>query len=243
MYFFEKALELIFLPCCGVCGKLGEGYLCTKCGKELEKYVIEAKAETKEDGAIRLEKTKMLENVGVLENREVEGTKAGTSIPKQHLFKYKDLIRDLILDYKFNDKSYLYKTFCEFIVKNKKNLDFIKSYDIIIPVPIHSVRIRKRGYNQSTLIAKELARSFEMKVYTNVLLKIKNNKVQSTLNKKEREENTKNVYKLVKPEKIKNKKILLLDDIYTTGATANACTKELEKANVEKIGIFTIAKD
>ena len=209
MYFFEKALEFIFLPCCGVCGKLGESYLCKKCGKELEKYVVYSQEET----------------------------------IKLHVFQYKDLVRKLILDYKFNDKSYLYKTFCEFIVKNKKILDFIKSYDIIIPVPMHPARIRKRGYNQSALLAKELAKSLEMKVYTNVLLKIKNNKVQSTLNKKEREKNKKNVYKLVKPEKIKNKKILLLDDIYTTGATVNACVKELQKESVKKIGIFTIAKD
>ena len=82
-----------------------------------------------------------------------------------------------------------------------------------------------------------------IKIYVDVLRKTKNNKTQSTLNKKEREENTKNVYSLVKPEKIEYKKVLLLDDIYTTGATTNACVQELKKVNIEKIGIFTIAKD
>ena len=231
MYLFEKTLELIFLPSCGVCGKLGEGYLCTECGKELEKYKI-----IKKDN-YRLIKVKNIEN------DEISEIKGWNKVPKFHLFQYKDLVRDLILDYKFNDKSYLYKTFCEFIVKNKKSFDFIKSYDIIIPVPMHHSKIRKRGYNQSELIARELAKRLNIKIYVDVLRKTKNNKTQSTLNKKEREENTKNVYSLVKPEKIEYKKVLLLDDIYTTGATANACVQELKKVNIEKIGIFTIAKD
>ena len=88
MDFFNKALEYIFLPCCGVCGKIGEGYLCAKCGKELEKYSLT-------DSSIK-------------------------NVDMMHIFKYKEIIRKLILQYKFNDKAYLYKTFCEIIVKDKK---------------------------------------------------------------------------------------------------------------------------
>ena len=224
MYFFEKALEYIFLPSCGVCGKLGEGYLCKKCGKELEKYMINEKS--------------ICNNLRNLNNMETD-----KYIERIHIFEYKGTIRKLILNYKFNDKSYLYKTFCEFIVKNEKTFDFIKSYDIIIPVPIHKKRMRKRGYNQSELIAKELAKKVKIKCYTDILLKVKNNRMQSTLTKKEREENAKNVYKLKNEEKIYNKKVLIFDDIYTTGATITSCIKELEKSKVIKIGILTLAKD
>ena len=224
MYFFEKALEYIFLPSCGVCGKLKEGYLCKKCGKELEKYMINEKS--------------ICNNLINLNNMETD-----KYIERMRIFEYKGTIRKLILNYKFNDKSYLYKTFCEFIVKNEKPFDFIKSYDIIIPVPIHKKRMKKRGYNQSELIAKELAKRIGVKCYTDILLKIKNNKMQSTLSKKEREENTKNVYKLKNAEKIYNKKVIILDDIYTTGATIASCIKELEKVEVKKIGIITLAKD
>ena len=196
MYIFEKAIEYIFLPSCGVCGKLKEGYLCKKCVKELEKYVINEKSS--------------LRNFNIKRSNDIE---------KMHIFKYDEIIRKLILNYKFYDKSYLYKTFCEFIINNKKTFDFIKSYDIIIPVPIHKKRMRKRGYNQSELIAKELAKKVKIKCYTDILLKVKNNRMQSTLTKKEREENAKNVYKLKNEEKIYNKKVLIFDDIYTTGAT------------------------
>ncbi len=224
MYIFEKALEYIFLPCCGVCSKLGEGYLCKKCEKELEKYVINKRYIGNN--------LKRLDNININENIEM-----------MHILKYEGIIRKLILDYKFNDKSYLYKTFCEFIIKGKKSFDFIKSYDIIIPVPIHKKRLGKRGYNQSELISKELAKSLKIKCYTDVLVKIKNNNMQSTLNKKEREENTKNAYKLKNKEKIYNKKVLIFDDIYTTGATITSCIKELDKAKLNKIGVLTLAKD
>ena len=211
----EKTLEYIFLPSCGICNKLGEGYLCKKCEKELKKYEL---------------------NLYGVEN-------INNYIEKLHVFKYEKMIRELIIQYKFNEKSYLYKTFCEFIIKNKKVFDFIKSYDIIIPVPIHKTRMRKRGYNQSELIAKELAKKLNIGYNKKVLIKVKKNKPQSILNKKERKENTENVYKIINKEKIYDKKILIFDDIYTTGATINACIKEIEKAKVKKIGVLTLAKD
>lgn len=230
MYFINKALEYIFLPSCGVCGKLGEGYLCKKCGKELEKYGICAR--------------ELLCGLQTYNRVEIQDTRNNISkIEKFHVLKYKDLVRQLIIKYKFNDKSYLYKTFCEFIVKNEKTFDFIKNYDIIIPVPIHKKRMKERGYNQSELIAKELARIVQIKCYKDILIKTKNNKPQSTLSGDLRKENTKNVYKLINQEKINNKKVLLFDDIYTTGATAQECIKELKKANAKKIGVMTLAKD
>ncbi len=215
MNFLEKALEYIFLPCCGICGKLGEGYLCKECGKLLEKYMIN-------------------DNLQFKRNESIE---------KMHILKYEDIIRKAIIQYKFNDKSYLYKTFCEIIVKNKKALDFIKSYDIIIPVPIHKKRMRKRGYNQCELISKRISKIVGISMYTDVLIKTKNNVPQSTLNKKSRMMNAKNVYKIHNLDKIQNKKVLVFDDIYTTGSTVCACVEELKKASPSKIGILTLAKD
>ena len=217
MNLIEKALEYIFVPSCGVCGKIGEGYLCKNCGKVLERYVEcdDNFANLRED----IEKKKL------------------------HIFQYKEIVRKLIIQYKFNNKSYLYKTFCEFIVKNKKAFDFIKSYDIIIPVPMHNKKRALRGYNQSGLIAKELAKKMKIKIFTDVLIKTKNNKVQSSLNKEDRKNNVKDVYKLVNKEKIYNKKVLIFDDIYTTGATIEACKREILKADVKQLGILTLAKD
>ncbi len=249
MDIFEKALECIFLPSCGICGKLGEGYLCKNCEKELGKYVINLKrnfTNSKKNMEINilLKEYKHDDNFPLQYKKVKNGSKSlKNRINKFHVFKYEDLVRKLIIQYKFNDKSYLYKMFCEFIVKNKKSFDFINSYDIILPVPIHRKRMKQRGYNQSELIARELAKNVKIKCYADIIVKIKNNKPQSTLSGKLRKENTKNVYKLNNFEKIENKKILIFDDIYTTGATVDACIRELKNANVAEIGVLTLAKD
>lgn len=163
------------------------------------------------------------------------------------MFKYKN-IRKNILDYKFNEKSYYYKAFVNILLKNKKMCEILKSYDIIVPVPIHNKRRMERGYNQTELIAKELSRKInyctntmektkqEILKYENILIKKNNTKPQSSLNKIQRAENAKNVYELRKEkrmlleyEKLKNKNILIFDDIYTTGATANECAKVIKE--------------
>ena len=82
-----------------------------------------------------------------------------------------------------------------------------------------------------------------IKLEKDVLVKTQNNIAQSTLNKKEREQNVKNVYKIINREKIKNKNILLIDDIFTTGATANECSKLLKLGQAKKVDLLTIAKD
>ena len=84
---------------------------------------------------------------------------------------------------------------------------------------------------------------YKLKYKNNILLKIVNNKVQSTLTKRERELNVKNVYKVAEEQKIVNKNIIIFDDIYTTGNTVNECAKVLKESGANKIGILTIAKD
>lgn len=157
---------------------------------------------------------------------------------KFFIYKYQDIIRNLLLNYKFNDASYLANSFAYLIKNNKKIYSILKSYDIIIPVPLHKKRMNERGYNQTELIAKKLG----IPVETNCLIKAKNIKPQSTKTAKERQIDIKSVFAIQNVEKIKNKKLLLLDDIYTTGSTANECIKTLSKAT-NKIGFLAIARD
>ena len=216
--FIEKILDLIFPPVCGICNKEINTYLCGKCEKEINKITC------------------------VGENR-YDNKYFSTHM---YLFKYEGIIRNKIISYKFNDKPYLYKTFCEIFVKNKKVCEFLKKYDIIISVPMYKKKKNQRGYNQSELIAKETAKKVENIEYRNdILIKIKNTARQSSLNKEQRKENIKNAYliKSSNKEYILNKNILIFDDIYTTGSTANECAKMLKEAGAKNIGILTIAKD
>lgn len=200
---------------CAFCGKIDKNYLCENCRKNLQKL-----------GKVHIDRYK---------NKYFD--------EHIYMFRYEKYIREKILNYKFNDKPYYYKTFTNIFITNKKMCDILKSYDIIIPVPIHNKRRKQRGYNQTELIAKELAKEILNLEYMNILTKNKNVKPQSLLNKEQRIENAKNVYGVIKNIDIENKKILIFDDIYTTGATANECAKVLRKLKPKKIGILTIAKD
>lgn len=216
IFLWEKILNLIYPPNCVICGKDNREYLCKKCEKIVSKYV--------------LNKTK----------------KYLTKYFDSHIyiFKYEGIIRELIIDYKFKEKSYLCELFVKFLIKNEKICRFFKTYDIIMPVPIHKKRKAQRGYNQSALIARKIVQKWNnLQLEENVLQKQKNTIQQSKLNKKDRIENAKNVYKIDNKEKINNKNIILIDDIYTTGSTANECAKILKENGAKKVIIITIAKD
>ena len=203
LWLINHVINLIYPNVCGICDKISKEDLCKKCEIKLN-----------EIAKFKIDKYK---------NKNF----------RKHLyiFKYEGIIKDRLINFKFNDKIYIYKAFVNFIIKNKKICRFLKNYDIIIPVPIHYKRRIKRGYNQSALIAKEIAKNDNSIEYIdNVLLKQKNNKPQSTKNKKDRQENVIGAYYIKNEYKIYNKKILLLDDIYTTGSTVNECAKALKQA-------------
>lgn len=127
----------------------------------------------------------------------------------------------------------------------QKSLEKLKKYDIIIIVPISKQRKNERGYNQSLLIAKEISKIIKVPILKNAVIKTKHTVAQSTLNKKQREENIKGVYKIKFIKKLYNKKILIIDDIYTTGNTVNEFARVLIQSGIKRtnIGILTIAKD
>ena len=98
-----------------------------------------------------------------------------------YLFSYKD-VRKLILKYKFNNAAFLSNMFSQIILKNKNLCRNLKFYDIIIPVPMYKIKKQKRGYNQTELITKNIAKNLKIQEDSKVLLKIKNTRTQSKLN-------------------------------------------------------------
>ena len=215
----SKILNLIYPQICGMCGKINKNSLCKKCEIELKKQV---------------------ENQIINNGEEIQDKYFNELM---YIFKYEGQIRKLILDYKFNEKSYLYLTFVNFLLKNKKIFENIKNYDTIIPVPISKKRKKTRGYNQSLLIARKIAELTDLELMNNCLVKTKNIIEQSKLNKEDRIQNIQGVYELKSKQLIENKNILLIDDIYTTGSTVNECSKILKQGNPKKIGILVLAKD
>jgi ComF family protein len=114
--------------------------------------------------------------------------------------------------------------------------------DVLIPVPIHRARRRKRGFNQAELIAELLSRILSIPVSSGNLLKTKNTIPQTGLTGKCRPINLKNSFSVLTPSTLVGKSIILVDDVRTTGATLDACAIELQNAGIKKISAFTLAR-
>ncbi len=217
IFLYEKTIKILYPRKCVLCNKYGD-IICNKC-------LIELKEKLKKESKIEKCNNKSF-------NEHI------------YLFKYEKEIRKIILDYKFKDKAYLSEFFEKIILKNEKICRNLKKYDIIIPVPIHKKRKRERGYNQSEIIVKNIVKNFEnMEIITKCLIKEKNTVAQSSLSKEERKQNVIQVYKIRNRQKIINKKVILFDDIYTTGSTVEECARILKENGASKVLVLTIAKD
>ena len=159
------------------------------------------------------------------------------------VYRYEGIVRNLIIDYKFKDKSYLCELFANCILSDVAVCEFIQRYDIILPVPLHNKRLKERGYNQSKLISDILSKRLSIQTYDGVLTKIKNTLPQGKNLLHNRRKAVKGVFCVNNAEIIKGKDILIFDDIYTTGNTANECKRILLESGAKSVGILTIAKD
>ena len=156
-------------------------------------------------------------------------------------YKYKGIIRELILNYKFEDKKYLVDFLSFKLCKLIKEYVSNNHIDYVLYVPISLFRFYERGYNQSFLLARKISRDIKIPLLKYGIIKIKHNKRQSELAHKDRFLNTKGVYKANTIYELNNKTVLLIDDIYTTGNTVNECSRVLKECGVKKVVVATVA--
>ncbi len=114
-------------------------------------------------------------------------------------------------------------------------------FDFIIPVPLHRRRLRLRGYNQAELIAQELSKLTQLPVATEILFRTRFTRKQTDISPEDRYFNVKDAFEVREPEVISGRKILLVDDVYTTGSTLLAAAKPLKLAGAEQVIAFTFA--
>ncbi len=156
-------------------------------------------------------------------------------VSNKSLWPYTDEYRQVLLSFKFKAQPWLAQ------MLGKMLADLAEPGEkIIIPVPISRERLAERGFNQSAVLAKEIAKALELDYADNVLLKIKNTPKQSSLSRNARLENLNNALAIKHAEKIKGKKIILVDDICTTGATLAACAQILHTYSEEEIFALTV---
>ncbi len=148
---------------------------------------------------------------------------------------YNRFIREKIKEYKFNGKNYLSKAFSEIILDTIREKNLEDQIDIIFFIPSHRKKEALRGYNQVELLAKYIGKSLDIDLSRGNLVKTRQTKDQSSLNRLERASNLKDSFIIRDEKEIRDKKILLLDDIITTGATLEETSKLLSQAGARSI--------
>ena len=227
MNIFKLILDAIF----------PEGYTCELCGREIfdgSRLCVDCKEKVQfNDGATcPVCGRKTNSSVLCLECKKLAPLYDRAVSP----LVYKDGVQKLILAFKEN-KPYLRTWFAELLQSKCGDFTVV---DGICFVPMTKSAERRRGYNQSYLIAKELAKLLKLPLYKKALVKVKETPMQKSLTKREREQNLKGCFKADR-NIVAGKSLIVVDDVLTTGATANAISSELKKRGALKVYFVTVA--
>ena len=153
---------------------------------------------------------------------------------------YNEYTRGKIYEYKYYNKSYLYKTFGEILKYTIEDVPFLSNIDVITYVPIHRRRKAKRGFDQSELIADYVSEALNIPLSKGNLVRTKHTIAQNKLARSKRLENISGAFKVKDGDEFYNKEILLIDDIITTGVTLNECGKALLESGGKKVYALAI---
>jgi len=158
------------------------------------------------------------------------------------IFRYEARAKQLIQRIKFGKKSWYLKAVRSHLRSVETPLPF-SSYDFVVPVPLERMKKREREFNQSRLIAALLKSEKRASLpIRDIIQKIKKTKPQSALHREERLQNLENAFRLKRGAQIKQKKILLVDDVMTTGATANECAKCLMEGGALRVDVLSLSR-
>lgn len=150
--------------------------------------------------------------------------------------------RDLIHAFKYSNKTHLRRPLALLTIELLD--DFVREErpELILPVPLHLDRLRKRGFNQAVLLGELMSREWHIPMERRTLLRLRRTKPQVALSAAERLENVKNAFGLSRTDGISGKKILLVDDVITTGSTVDECARVLKKAGASRVSAITVAR-
>ena len=155
------------------------------------------------------------------------------------LFPYQTPLKEAITLFKYRGKLSLAKPLAQALIAA---LPVLPALDCIIPVPLHSQRLREREYNQSLLLADRLSHQIRIPLLLACLIRIRPTVPQTSLTKKERLTNLRGAFSVPKPAHIQGKRILLVDDVFTTGTTLHECAKTLRRAGSGPVYGLTLAR-
>lgn len=154
---------------------------------------------------------------------------------------YDEASKPLLLAFKFHDRTDNAKTFAKWLNSSGRDI-WTEGIDLIVPVPLHYTRLIKRRYNQSALLAAELKKITGLAVDYTSVVRHKKTRPQVEFSGHERVKNVKGVFSVKHPEKIKGKRIVLIDDVMTTGSTLKECAQAMLSAGALSVDALTVAR-
>ncbi len=158
-------------------------------------------------------------------------------------WNYKDEIRHAIVQMKFFAMPYQAENFILLLCCDESAYTFIKQFDIIVPIPSTPKKQKSRGYDVPFLLAKSLCRAARVPLAAQgTLLKVKETPDQVGLSGQQRQNNLKNAFRVQNSTELQNKKVLLVDDVTTTGTTLKEAAKELKKSGAIFVGALVLAQ-
>lgn len=231
----EKKLEritgILFPRRCPVCGEiiLPKGnMICPPC-KEKVKLVKEPKCKKCGKSLIDEEIEYCFDCI-----KKNHSYKMGIS-----LFEYDDVMKQSIYGFKYKNKREYADYYIQELMKNYKRQILSWKAEALIPVPLHKSRHLYRGYNQAEVLARKIGKELELPVAVNLILRQKKTLAQKGLNHKERRKNLQDAFHIGQ-KVVQYKKVIVIDDIYTTGSTIEACTKVLKINGVEDVYFLSL---
>lgn len=157
------------------------------------------------------------------------------------VFEYTGMVKESLIRFKFYNKPCYYRTYARLLADKIRKMADVKNYQMVLSVPLHKHKEFSRGYNQARLISKALSRILGLPECSYVLRRERYTEAQSLLDKQKRNQNVMGAFEVISPKKVKDKNILLIDDILTTGSTLEECSRVLKQAGAVRVFAGVVA--
>lgn len=157
-------------------------------------------------------------------------------------FESRGVVRELIHRFKYQHHYYLRKALAEWLMVGFNDPRIaVEPFDALVPVPLHPVRMREREFNQAAVLS-ELASERTGTPVFDCLQRVRNTRTQTRLDRRERMENLLNAFRTRKDAPVHGRRILLVDDVFTTGSTADECARVLQACGAASVRVITVAR-
>jgi len=242
----EASLELLFPATCSVCGvRLGwgeqtKGPVCTACWGQvrlIQPPICSICGQPLSDEVSRDSVEEIMIKCSSCKECSPVFSRA------RSIFYYEGPIRHLIHEFKYRGKVSVGKFLARSIVSLWDSCQVgIPSPDCIVPVPIGIKKLRQREFNQSLILARQIGKLLKVPVYPFALKRVKEVAPQMKLSREERMRNVQNAFQVRNERKVCGRRVLLVDDVFTTGATARECSLVLRQKGVREVSVLTLAR-